>query len=91
MLSLWQLFGLFFGMSTIAEISLLSFFIASIFSIGILIIRGVFLKSEDEYIPFGPFLVAGAIVCIFIPSNTVFTMFMSLCAGISNKILSISK
>lgn len=83
--------GLFFGMSSIAEISLLSFFIASIFAIVILIVRGVFLKSEDEYIPFGPFLVAGAIVCIFIPGNTIFTMFMGICAGISDKILSLVK
>lgn len=47
--------GLYFGMGTIAEISLLSFFIASIISIIILIIRGVILKSEDEYMPFDLF------------------------------------
>lgn len=83
--------GLYFGMGTTAEISLLSFFIASIVSIVILIIRGVILKSEDEYMPFGPFLVLSAIICMFIPQNTVFTLFMGLCTSISDKILSLSK
>lgn len=83
--------GLYFGASSIAEISLLAFFLASIVAIIILIVRGVFLKSEDEYIPFGPFLSASAIICIFIPSNTVFMAFIALCTGISDKILSLSK
>ncbi len=83
--------GLYFGMGTTAEISLLSFFIASIVSIVILIIRGVILKSEDEYMPFGPFLVLSSIICIFIPQNTVFTLFIGLCTSISDKILSLSK
>lgn len=83
--------GLYFGMSTTAEISLLAFFIASIISIVILIIRGIILKSEDEYIPFGPFLVLSAIICMFIPSNTIFTLFIGLCTGISDAILNISK
>ncbi len=78
-------------MGTTAEISLLSFFIASIVSIVILIIRGVILKSEDEYMPFGPFLVLSSIICIFIPQNTVFTLFIGLCTSISDKILSLSK
>lgn len=81
--------GLYYGVSTTAEISLFAFLIASLFAIVILVVRGVFLKSEDEYIPFGPFLVAGAIACIFIPANTIFTIFMGICAGISDKILSI--
>lgn len=83
--------GLYFGAGSIAEISLLAFFIASIIAIVILIVRGIFLKSEDEYIPFGPFLAISAIVCIFIPSNTVFTAFIALCTGISDKILSLGK
>lgn len=83
--------GLYFGMGTTAEISLLAFFIASIISIAILIVRGIILKSEDEYIPFGPFLVLSAIICMFIPSNTIFTLFIALCTGISDAILNISK
>jgi prepilin signal peptidase PulO-like enzyme (type II secretory pathway) len=81
--------GLYFGVNSISEISLLAFFIASIISIILLIVRGLILKSEDEYIPFGPFLVVSAIASIFIPSNTVFTLFMTMCTGISDAIINI--
>jgi leader peptidase (prepilin peptidase)/N-methyltransferase len=81
--------GLYFGAGSITEISLLAFLIASIVSIVLLVVRGLILKSEDEYIAFGPFLVISAIVCIFIPSNTVFTLFMTFCAGISDKIVNL--
>ena len=80
---------LYFGVSTIAQISLLAFFIGAIVSVFVLLIRNVILKSEDEYMPFGPFLVIGAIVCIFLPANTVFVLFMLMCKAISDKILSI--
>lgn len=81
--------GLYFGVSTIAQISLLAFFIGAIISIFVLLIRNLILKSEDEYMPFGPFLVVGAVACIFLPANTVFVLFMSMCKAISDKILSI--
>jgi len=67
----------------------MSFFIGAIISIIVLIVRNVILKSKDEYMPFGPFLVISSIACIFFPPNTVFILFMGLCSGISNKILSI--
>ena len=79
--------GLYFGFSSIAEISLLAFFIATIISIGILFVRLVILKSNDEYIPFGPFLVVAAFCMIFIPANTIFIAFISMCSWISSKIL----
>lgn len=81
--------GLFFGSGKIAEISLLAFFIGAITSIIILFIRIVILKNKDEYIPFGPFLVVSSIACIFLPANTVFILYMSICGAISQKILSI--
>ena len=81
--------GLYFGVSAIAQISLLAFFIGAIVSIFVLLIRNVILKSKDEYMPFGPFLVVGSIVCIFLPANTVFVLFMTLCKAISDKILNI--
>lgn len=81
--------GLYFGVSSIAEISLLAFFIATIFSIFILFIRIKILKTKDEYIPFGPFLVAAAFSMIFIPANTVFIAFLTMCGWISDRILSI--
>ena len=81
--------GLYFGVSTIAQISLLSFFIGAIVSVIVLIVRNLILKSDDEYMPFGPFLVVSSISCIFLPANTVFVAFMALCGAISDKILSI--
>lgn len=80
--------GLYFGVSSIAEISLLAFFLAAICSVLILFVRIVILKIKDEYIPFGPFLVFSAMACIFIPKNIVFLIFMGVCQGISNKLLS---
>ena len=75
--------GLFFGAASIAEISLLSFFIGAIISIFIIIVRKFVLKVEDEYMPFGPFLTLSALICIFIPANTVFYLFLSMCQSIS--------
>lgn len=83
--------GLYFGATSIAEISLLAFFIAAIISIGIIIVRYGILKTNDEYIPFGPFLVISALCMIFIPSNTVFIAFLTMCQGISDAILSIGR
>ena len=57
--------GLFFGASNIAQITLLAFFVAAIFSIVILIVRIVILKNKDEYIPFGPFIVIATFIVIF--------------------------
>lgn len=81
--------GLYFGVSAIAQISLLSFFVGAIVSVIVLIVRNVILKVKDEYMPFGPFLVISSIAYIFLPTNTIFILFMSLCGAISNKILSI--
>lgn len=78
--------GLFFGASSIAEISLLAFFIAAICSIIILLVRLLILKNKDEYMPFGPFLSISAIVCIFIPAGFVFDNFLLLCKLISTQI-----
>lgn len=78
--------GLFFGASSIAEISLLAFFIAAICSIVILLFRLLISKNKDEYIPFGPFLSIAAISCIFIPSGFVFDNFLLLCKIISSQI-----
>ncbi len=57
--------GLFFGWLNIILISVMSFFFAAIISIGILILRR---KKMNEYIPFGPFIVASSMVCIYVPT-----------------------
>ncbi len=81
--------GLYFGVSQIAQISLLAFFVGAIVSVVVLVVRNLILKSDDEYMPFGPFLVISAIACIFLPANTVFVLFMAMCKGISDQILRI--
>lgn len=78
--------GLYFGINTIAEVSILSFFIAAVFSIIILFIRFVILRKKDEYIPFGPFIVIATIACILLPSNYVFDTFMNFCRMLGEKI-----
>ena len=79
--------GLYFGAASIAEISLLAFFLGAIISIFIIIIRKFILKVKDEYIAFGPFLTLATLICILIPNNTVFYLFMKLCMGISSLII----
>lgn len=79
--------GLFFGVSSILEITLLAFFVGAIISIFIILIRKFILKTDDEYMPFGPFLTLASIACIFLPSNTVFFWFLMLCSSITNLII----
>ena len=79
--------GLYFGIYGITEIAWLSFFIAAICSIIILLVRFLILKKKDEYIAFGPFLSTSAIICIFINSGTIIDIFLSFCKMIGDKIL----
>ena len=79
--------GLFFGISSILEITLLAFFVGAIISIFIILIRKFILKVDDEYMAFGPFLTLSSVACIFLPANTVFFWFLALCSGITNLII----
>lgn len=78
--------GLYFGTSTISEISLLAFCVAAVCSIIILLVRLLILKSNDEYVAFGPFMVIAAFACIFLPSNFVFDTFLAFCKVLGDKI-----
>ncbi len=79
--------GLYFGVSGIFEISVLSFFVAAICSIIILTIRILILKRRDEYIAFGPFLAISTFVCIFMPQSFVLNTFLAFCKTLGDKIL----
>ena len=85
-LNLWLLFGLFFGLKKIFDITLLAFLLSSIIAIGIIIYRKK-KKIDDEYIPFGPFLVIGIVLMLFLPSGTIIDSFMTFCNMISQNIL----
>ena len=63
--------GVFFGLANTITITLMSFLIGAILSIILLATK---IKKTDEYIPFGPFIVISAIITIFVPFNTLFTI-----------------
>lgn len=60
--------GIFFGWMQIIAISLIAFLLAAIVSLIILIVRKI-KKSEnnDEYIPFGPFIVIATFIVMVVP------------------------
>lgn len=59
--------GLFFGTQGIIAISIISFLVAAIFSIGLMIIQKIKHRDLIEYIPFGPFIVIATLIVIFVP------------------------
>lgn len=67
--------GLYFGLTNIIIISLVSFLICAIISIFLLATR---IKKKDEYIPFGPFIAVGAFISIFIPSASLIGILMNI-------------
>ena len=79
--------GLFFGPNAIVEISLLAFIVAAVFSILLILVRILILKKKDDYIAFGPFLSISAMICIFLPPNSILDTFLEFCSAISNTIL----
>lgn len=67
--------GLFFGWVDIIIISVLAFLFAAIVSIGILILRR---KKINEYIPFGPFIVVGSFICIYVPFSILIIVLLKV-------------
>ena len=78
--------GLFFGFRNIISISVLSFLLGAIISLFLLISK---IKKTDEYIPFGPFIVASAILAMVIPEQVLFAQLWMFFSGqwIINKFL----
>lgn len=67
--------GLFFGWIDIIMISVMAFLFAAIVSVGILAFRR---KKINEYIPFGPFIVVGAIITIYTPITLLMTVLLKI-------------
>ena len=67
--------GLFFGLSNIIIITLVSFLIGAILSIGLLATK---MKKTDEYIPFGPFIVIATYISMFVPFEQMKTLLMQI-------------
>lgn len=67
--------GLYFGLANIVIVSLVSFLIGAILSILLIIFK---IKKIDEYIPFGPFIVIGAFITIFVPYSIIVNILLNI-------------
>ena len=64
-----------FGLSNIIVITLVSFLIGAILSVGLLITK---IKKTDEYIPFGPFIVIATFISMYVPFETIRFVLMKI-------------
>jgi leader peptidase (prepilin peptidase)/N-methyltransferase len=67
--------GLFFGLSNIIIITLVSFLIGAVLSIILLLTK---IKKSDEYIPFGPFIVIATFLSMYIPFEQIKNVLMTI-------------
>ena len=67
--------GLYFGLSNIIIITLVSFLIGAILSIVLLATK---IKKSDEYIPFGPFIVISTFISMYIPFEQIKNILMQI-------------
>ena len=67
--------GLYFGLSNIIIITLVSFLIGAILSIILLVSK---LKKSDEYIPFGPFIVIATFLSMYVPFEQITNILMTI-------------
>ena len=65
--------GIFFGLSNIIAITLMSFLIGAVLSIFLLATK---IRKTDEYIPFGPFIVIAAFIAMVVPFNTIISVLL---------------
>ena len=67
--------GIFFGLSNIIAITLMSFLIGAVLSIFLLATK---IRKTDEYIPFGPFVVIAAFIAMVVPFNTIVSVLLTI-------------
>ena len=60
--------GIYFGLSNIIMITLMSFLIGAVLSILLLVTK---IKKTDEYIPFGPFIVIATFIAMVVPFDVI--------------------
>ncbi|MDD2627657.1 MAG: A24 family peptidase [Clostridia bacterium] len=68
--------GFLFGLKIILVITILSFAIAAVISIILIILKK---KSVDSYIPFGPFIVIAVILIMFFGEQTFISIYYNFC------------
>ncbi len=67
--------GLLFGVSNIITITLISFLVGAVLSVLLLITR---IRKSNEYIPFGPFIVIGTFISMYVPFETIKAVLMQI-------------
>ena len=67
--------GLYFGFANIIIVAIISFLVGAILSIILLITR---IKKSDEYIPFGPFIVIGTFITMFVPYALIVNILLNI-------------
>ena len=67
--------GLIFGAPGIICVSVMSFLLGAVISIILLIAK---IKKKDEYIPFGPFIVASSFIAMIIPMKFIITILLKI-------------
>lgn len=75
--------GLYFGFANIIIITVLSLLVGAIGGVIYLLIKKIRKSNknnqlEEGYIPFGPFIVCGSIISVFVPFNILFTVLMKI-------------
>lgn len=75
--------GLIFGIKNIITITMISFVVGAVISLGLMIFAK---KGMKSYIPFGPFIVIGALLIMFVPAEFFIQAYINFCAGLSNGI-----
>ena len=65
--------GIFFGLSNIIAVTLMSFLIGAVLSIFLLATK---IRKTDEYIPFGPFIVIAAFIAMVVPFYTIISVLL---------------
>lgn len=66
---LMGILGLFLGWRRVIVIAVISFFIAAIYSITLIIKNKIKKQETAEFIPFGPFIVISAFIVMLVPLN----------------------
>ena len=67
--------GLYFGLANIVLVTLVSFLLGAIISIILLITK---VRKTSEYIPFGPFIVLGCFIVMFVPFKTILSLLVTI-------------
>lgn len=67
--------GLYFGLTNITTISIMSFLIGAILGLILIVTKR---KKSNEYMPFGPAIVISAFISIFVPAEMVITVLKTI-------------